>query len=1222
MPLARQFWARRAPDRLRAALRNHDELGRGRRPWDAGRLTCRFDIGRDLLTARGWLERAGLRRAGRAAGRPRWWRPRGRPAVAARAVPPAQRAAWAATARAAAAAGHGGAGAGHSRPRSRASRFEWAAASAYATDALLDGTLTARRSTCWWCCRASRPSRCRAPCCEQLRRPGAGLAAGRAGRGAGRDRAACGRRPADEAERAAACVLRHLRAGPRAGGAGGHRPRADAPHRRACWSRAACAMRDETGWKLSTTRAAAHVMAALRACAWDAASDAVLDWLKNAPALAPGTVQALERRVRRAGLREWRLLRAGDWATAPRRCAGRCAQVDGWRERHAAGARACCEWLRGAARAAAATPASGTLLRARRRRHARCWRRCACDEAGAARLDAWPQAQRRIGLREFTAWANEVLEAASFVPPHAGDEQVVVLPLSQLLGQPFAALVLPGCDERSLPASPEPPGGWTQAQRRLLGLPSREDLEAAQRAAWRSALQAPRVRRALARQRRQRRAAAGQPAGAGAAARRRGAPARTTRATRARSTRSPCRAPAVQAAALVPSRSSPPAPTRTCAAAPTASSRCASWACRRPTRSTPKWTSATSATGCTRCSATSTRRCATQRAAAAPSARACWTPSRREGHRAGSGLGEGEFLPFAAAWPRCATATCDWLAKHEAHRRRVREAESEHEVQLGAAEAGGPHRPHRPAARRQPAGDGLQDRGACRPRADRMKAPLRGHAAGLLRRAAARRHAARRLRQRRRARRDEDRASTRPWSQAARPAGARASWHDVAPHRRRARRCPRWARARSANSARRAACAAGISGVTEARRCRRAPAYEHNGARVRARALLRHRLRSAPQRGGGGLRRRRQDLDAGVAHPARAAGGRAAARDPGDHLHQEGRRRDAPAPARVAGSSCAHARRPRCWRARWRRAACRRPTPRTRAALQGLYARAAGSGRPVQIRTFHSWFAALLRSAPLAVLQSLGLPAHYELLEDDSEAVALRLAALPCGRGSATPARAPTSRPRSPRMAASDTQKALAGRAGQAGGVRAGRRARRGRRLGAAVRRACSRSSPAWREPERRCCSGDCARQRWLRRAPARSGARERTDLLGQGRASWSRPSTAGDLRRGALRRRCSTQKERAAQVQRQARRLGAGARRAGTGAAPVRRRPPARGLAAPPAHGAPGAPADRGVRGAQARARLGGHERRRARRARACWPIRCCRAGCRSGSTRACGTC
>jgi ATP-dependent helicase/nuclease subunit A len=59
-----------------------------------------------------------------------------------------------------------------------------------------------------------------------------------------------------------------------------------------------------------------------------------------------------------------------------------------------------------------------------------------------------------------------------------------------------------------------------------------------------------------------------------------------------------------------------------------------------------------------------------------------------------------------------------------------------------------------------------------------------------------------------------------------------------------------------------------------------------------------------------------------------------------------------------------------------------------RAALRGLYAQLLQAGRPVQIRTFHSWFAALLRGAPVSVLQSLGLPTRFDLLEDDKEAVA------------------------------------------------------------------------------------------------------------------------------------------------------------------------------------------------------------------------------------------
>ena len=54
--------------------------------------------------------------------------------------------------------------------------------------------------------------------------------------------------------------------------------------------------------------------------------------------------------------------------------------------------------------------------------------------------------------------------------------------------------------------------------------------------------------------------------------------------------------------------------------------------------------------------------------------------------------------------------------------------------------------------------------------------------------------------------------------------------------------------------------------------------------------------------------------------------------------------------------------------------------------LAGLYARLLAQGRAVQFRTFHAWFAGLLRNAPLAVLERLQLPANYQLLEDDAEA--------------------------------------------------------------------------------------------------------------------------------------------------------------------------------------------------------------------------------------------
>ncbi len=86
---------------------------------------------------------------------------------------------------------------------------------------------------------------------------------------------------------------------------------------------------------------------------------------------------------------------------------------------------------------------------------------------------------------------RDTLEAATFRPPRPEDAAVLILPLSQLLGRPLAALVLPGADEQHLPAAPEPTGPWSAAQRLALRLPTRDDLQAAQRQAWLVALSVP-----------------------------------------------------------------------------------------------------------------------------------------------------------------------------------------------------------------------------------------------------------------------------------------------------------------------------------------------------------------------------------------------------------------------------------------------------------------------------------------------------------------------------------------------------------------------------------------------------------------------------------------------------------------------------------------------------------------------------------------------------------
>ncbi|MDD5333471.1 MAG: PD-(D/E)XK nuclease family protein [Rhodoferax sp.] len=281
----------------------------------------------------------------------------------------------------------------------------------------------------------------------------------------------------DEAQRAAACVLAHL--------AQGRSPVALVAQDRlltrrvhAMLAQRGVALRDETGWTLSTTRAAAAVLSLLRAQVWDATTDVVLDWLKNAPAFDPQAVTQAEIAWRRMGLRDWRAVPL-DNALAQ--------QVQSLRETLQS-ARPLTRWL---ADLRHALDSAGQ------------WSGLAQDPAGQRVLAAlrlregaeieFADVAARMSQREFTAWVSQTLESLNFSLPQPVPPQVVILPLSQLLGRSVAAVVLPGCDEVRLPVSPEPAGPWTPAQRALLGLPAREQLAAAARAGWCYALQFPQV---------------------------------------------------------------------------------------------------------------------------------------------------------------------------------------------------------------------------------------------------------------------------------------------------------------------------------------------------------------------------------------------------------------------------------------------------------------------------------------------------------------------------------------------------------------------------------------------------------------------------------------------------------------------------------------------------------------------------------------------------------
>jgi ATP-dependent helicase/nuclease subunit B len=479
MPIARRHWAGLSPEGF--APRFETTMDRaGRHAAEPGPEDISFDRGRDLVTARGWLERAGLgAKAAVLAGRlvDAAWQVAG--CVAA--IPPADRDGWARDARPALSAGLDSPELALEAAVARIA-LEWALATRHPRDVLFD-------EAAWngvdllVACEGLQPDPLAQALADRLGDRGVRLPLPEAA-APGEVRVHACADPADEAERAAACVLRHLEAG-RAPVALAAIDRGLTRRIRAMLGVRRVSVRDETGWKLSTTRAAAQVMGLLQASRRTAASDDVLAWLKDVPALLPSSVDKLERNVRRNGWREWhdvsRLAHDAPWGAA-------VPQVDGWREPLQA-PRALSQWQAALREALQSTGAWAALQR---------------DEAGQQVLQVlglddvslglwreWPQGARRLGAGEFIAWAADTLESASFIPPAPREAQVVILPFAQIVARDFAAVVLAGCDEARLPAAPEPPGAWTRAQRAALGLPARETLAREQALAWRHALAMP-----------------------------------------------------------------------------------------------------------------------------------------------------------------------------------------------------------------------------------------------------------------------------------------------------------------------------------------------------------------------------------------------------------------------------------------------------------------------------------------------------------------------------------------------------------------------------------------------------------------------------------------------------------------------------------------------------------------------------------------------------------
>jgi len=238
---------------------------------------------------------------------------------------------------------------------------------------------------------------------------------------------------------------------------------------------------DETGWTLSTTRAAARLMSLLRAAGPAAGADARLDWLKSwPPALASRrALDSLEASWR--GTRRPRDPEAG--AALWTRAEAHLQPFGARRERPLSG------WL-ALLHDSLAADASLDALRD--------------DAAGqqllqALRLQAPDAAWRdaadtlSLDLAGFTAWVDSTLEAAQFVPPPSPGAEVVLTPLARAIGRPFGQVVVPGADHRQLGAIEPPASLIGEALAELLGLDSAKRRRTRQRLAFAQLLRVPAV---------------------------------------------------------------------------------------------------------------------------------------------------------------------------------------------------------------------------------------------------------------------------------------------------------------------------------------------------------------------------------------------------------------------------------------------------------------------------------------------------------------------------------------------------------------------------------------------------------------------------------------------------------------------------------------------------------------------------------------------------------
>lgn len=257
---------------------------------------------------------------------------------------------------------------------------------------------------------------------------------------------------------------------------------------RALLARVNVPVRDETGWKLSTTRAAAALMRWVDVVQGDGDTAALLDLVKSpfclrdadAGTATPAWVAELERRVRRHNV-------SGGWGRLRRLVADRPAnEADGeanvsrLTDRLGVLADEAALWRRAGSATLDAwvTLLAGTLDRLHMRTGLQ------NDDAGRQLLD-WidrlrtsihgsTDAGARFSLTEWRALLSMLLESAVFSEPSPpADRRVVILPLNGARMRRFDGVVVVGCDDAQLPSAQPEWLFFSNDVRRELGLPDR-----------------------------------------------------------------------------------------------------------------------------------------------------------------------------------------------------------------------------------------------------------------------------------------------------------------------------------------------------------------------------------------------------------------------------------------------------------------------------------------------------------------------------------------------------------------------------------------------------------------------------------------------------------------------------------------------------------------------------------------------------------------------------